>query len=995
MDEIYIKKVLTELKDRNFAGKVLDLVEKDGFRANGWSKLSKSPIGLLAGQLNVNEKARISLFEHTCEVYFGKSSIDDYKKIVEKPIEDFSLRGGYLAAYALRNEEDSDDAQNLLIEEPVEGKFFVDELPNNIINENILKSQSDLTEKTNRGKNAMKLLGYIRRISSNSDRDYFNFYPLMELDDSGKWEFINDVLYSFPNRGNIFLYCRYSDDILYDNFLEQNHYIIEISDDDLEENYKRNGERNETNYKLNAENLINHRKSWAIDEENIYYVVEPKNLYEIIDFSGKIFVNDENYYIGDKVLLKINDELFGPFKLTDDENSHALIIEPEKYDYIFNSFKCINGDINVHIKTLKSGYIENKGEITKNVVIIDGSFIKEVRDFIPTSVLFDKLTDYLINSKTFNDKTLGKINSIKEEIIKPKSSFAVRGSEELTAKRFERVFEILNFDNILESNTDALIKIIKAILLRDNGEEQNLNLIFDKIIEDKDLLCEIVPKYKGVQDEFERLRKEIDELKAKEAQLRQESIDKAYQEHQQLKQELLELENNKVIAKNEIENLQRKLSSLIDIDHLTWEVDKLRREKIKLEGDIQTTVKNMFNGEDMANTIAKSIGTDYISQAIIDASANLALDKDKEDAAKQLEYIQSLEFNKLQGTDLINDLCDKVSQYRSYSRNTIKNILICYSQGFLTVFSGEPGTGKTSICNILGHVLGLDNIYNNRDNYNRYIPVSVERGWTSKRDFIGYYNPLTKTFESNNSRVYAALKILNKEVQTGNSKYPMVILLDEANLSPMEYYWADFMNLCDDWSENNSISLGNNESLSLPQTLRFLATINNDHTTEILSPRLIDRAWVITLPSNADEDTDDLVFTDTNAIVPWINFVGALTPKGEMSARIKNILTNKIYKKFKEKNIPISTRINKAIKNYCIVAQEIFDDDELSKDIYAVDFAISQKLLPKLSGDGENYRKFLEELYDTCKMEKLNHSANILAKIIQRGDSMMGYYKFF
>ena len=73
-------------------------------------------------------------------------------------------------------------------------------------------------------------------------------------------------------------------------------------------------------------------------------------------------------------------------------------------------------------------------------------------------------------------------------------------------------------------------------------------------------------------------------------------------------------------------------------------------------------------------------------------------------------------------------------------------------------------------------------------------------------------------------------------------------MLDEANLSPMEYYWADFMNLCDDLSGDETVSLGENVEFKVSPALRFLATINNDHTTEILSPRLIDRAWIVSLP---------------------------------------------------------------------------------------------------------------------------------------------------
>ena len=61
--------------------------------------------------------------------------------------------------------------------------------------------------------------------------------------------------------------------------------------------------------------------------------------------------------------------------------------------------------------------------------------------------------------------------------------------------------------------------------------------------------------------------------------------------------------------------------------------------------------------------------------------------------------------------ELIEYLCRVMPIRRpNYSKNTIINIAICLTQGFLTVFSGEPGCGKTSICNIFGEVLGLNKI---------------------------------------------------------------------------------------------------------------------------------------------------------------------------------------------------------------------------------------------------------------------------------------------
>ena len=48
-------------------------------------------------------------------------------------------------------------------------------------------------------------------------------------------------------------------------------------------------------------------------------------------------------------------------------------------------------------------------------------------------------------------------------------------------------------------------------------------------------------------------------------------------------------------------------------------------------------------------------------------------------------------------------------------------------------------------------------------------------------------------------------------IERKDSKYPFLIMLDEANLSPIEYYWADFMRLTDRTSKNDDyINVGTN-----------------------------------------------------------------------------------------------------------------------------------------------------------------------------------------
>lgn len=144
------------------------------------------------------------------------------------------------------------------------------------------------------------------------------------------------------------------------------------------------------------------------------------------------------------------------------------------------------------------------------------------------------------------------------------------------------------------------------------------------------------------------------------------------------------------------------------------------------------------------------------------------------------EAINSLPASGTNNRKALDYLITAIQKERpQYSRNLILNLLICTHQGFLTVFSGAPGSGKTSFCNLLGKVLGLTQFDRKigeqefMSTANRYIPVSVERGWTSKRDLIGYYNPLTRTFEESNRDVYDGLKLLDWEKTRGSASSPI------------------------------------------------------------------------------------------------------------------------------------------------------------------------------------------------------------------------------
>jgi len=288
------------------------------------------------------------------------------------------------------------------------------------------------------------------------------------------------------------------------------------------------------------------------------------------------------------------------------------------------------------------------------------------------------------------------------------------------------------------------------------------------------------------------------------------------------------------------------------------------------------------------------------------------------------------------------------------------------------------------------------------------VPISVERGWSSKRDLIGYYNPLTRRYDKSNMGIYDALVTLNTERE--NSPLPFMILLDEANLSPIEYYWSNFMAATEiDKSHNKPvwIDIGTEELIYIPETLKFIATINNDETTENLSPRLIDRAWVIKLPVTkkyenkaapvvgAANAADTILWRDLKTTFSSVN----KQYDSDSVKQQKETLTE-IYEKFDAHRMEISPRIINVIDNYISAANGLMEKDRKNDPLNqepeqaALDFVVVQKLLPKINDRYDVYEKLFNELLEICDDNNLVRTKRSINEMIDNKDRNMGYCQF-
>lgn len=757
-------------------------------------------------------------------------------------------------------------------------------------------------------------------------------------------------------------------------------YFYQITD--LSDNYGSEGELRHSKIKVPMfkkpillENYIKHGNyilgSLKIKEENgeCYFVSEAKNKqqlhrYQYKKISGniaKVTYEDNLYGKTDFEFLYNNEELLN-YELVDyitPEQLLEIYFKGIKENEYLTQEEIDNVQKKLKSKTLFSVNKAEREKIIKEIFAANSVYNNLKKELIDIILKSEKDREELFEE--LQKKYPAKFNTIQAEEITTSKKKTTKSKVEIKEKD---VF------NLIEAKREKLEKEI------------------NDLTKDKEVLVKEITKYnkdkENLEKEIKNSNKTLKEI-AQESQDLEASIKKLATTKQEKESEIEKLNEEVQKLKN------RNRSKILELNELEIEKKELEKQLSRYEDKNKAEYKELLNNsiEKLKEAYSRKKFDDFTLKAIDEIMGTNEKEKNKINEKVITNYpIIEKEINEKEFIDFLYEFINSTAK-RKISRNEVINIILCLSQGFLTIFAGEPGTGKTSLCNILGKALGLF-----KEENSRYLEVSIEKGWTSKRDFIGYYNPLSQKFDSMNKIVFDGFELLDKEKKNKNEIYPFIITLDEANLSPMEYYWADFMNNCDLENEFRSINMGENYIYALPKNLRFLATINYDHTTEVLSPRLIDRAWIILLEINSI-DINNLININIPAEEAMIKY--ELLEKFinvdnlELDKTSIEILT-KVISCMREAGVSISPRVLKMIKNYCVIGNKYFDTSE--NKYIALDYAISQKLLPLLEGYGSEYEKFLNKLKNIIG-EELPKAKHLLENIIIKGNNNMKHFNFF
>jgi len=311
------------------------------------------------------------------------------------------------------------------------------------------------------------------------------------------------------------------------------------------------------------------------------------------------------------------------------------------------------------------------------------------------------------------------------------------------------------------------------------------------------------------------------------------------------------------------------------------------------------------------------------------------------------------------------------------------------TKGFV-ILSGLSGTGKTKLAMLFAELLKAP-----------YIFLSVRPDWRDGKALLGYYNPLSGEYERTSllDFILKAIENYNRSKENNTSKekaQPYFIILDEMNLSHVEYYFADFLSVLESGRDETgftkeSIKLHSNERITdppseikLPPNLYIIGTVNVDETTYMFSPKVLDRAFVLEFrevdldPPKPELDPDMQEVT----IEPLLNdflknikdgVVGVVADKEEIEKAIDKLKEkdkfnelNALYEILQPYDLHFGYRARDEIALFVEYATNVPKGVTKLKDDEAFDFAVLMKVLPKFHGPRQKLEKPLWEVLNWC-----------------------------
>lgn len=313
--------------------------------------------------------------------------------------------------------------------------------------------------------------------------------------------------------------------------------------------------------------------------------------------------------------------------------------------------------------------------------------------------------------------------------------------------------------------------------------------------------------------------------------------------------------------------------------------------------------------------------------------------------------------------------------------DTIRFFVSGFAASHFMILEGLSGTGKSSLPRYFAKFINANLLF-----------VPVQATWRDKTNLIGYFNDFSKAYSE--TEFLTSLYHANY-----NSDMIHMFVLDEMNISRVEYYFADFLSVLEYPEEEWKIKIMqlpynfippaklDDGVIQIPNNVYFVGTANKDDSTFTITDKVYDRAITI------DFDNRNDAF-NVNGDASTINLSRSALAKLYQEAKNNKSyqMTDNDYQKFQtisdyiydQFDITFGNRILNQISELVPVFVSCGGTKE-----EALDFLLSRKVISKIEGRFEEYvknalRELLNLIHKTYGKDVLKRSEKTIQNLMRR-----------
>ena len=331
----------------------------------------------------------------------------------------------------------------------------------------------------------------------------------------------------------------------------------------------------------------------------------------------------------------------------------------------------------------------------------------------------------------------------------------------------------------------------------------------------------------------------------------------------------------------------------------------------------------------------------------------------------------------------LEELCSNFRNFAAsqlklyYKPQMIRLFISALASTKLVILQGISGTGKTSLAYAWGKFLKHDSCI-----------ASVQPSLRDRTELFGYFNEFTKKFNET--------EVLKELYKAGYTDDVYTVILDEMNISRVEYYFAEMLSILempnhDEWIVELVSSSWKNDpkriiggKLQIPENVWYIGTINNDDSTFMVTDKVYDRAMPIDINEKGEAfQPEDIPAQDIN-----FSYINSLFK----DAMEKNPVSQETLDKIEQMDdyviqhfrIAFGNRIVSHMKKFVPVYVACGGDE-----IEGVDYFIAKKILRKfeqlnisyIRDEIDGFVEFLDNTFGKGKMKECEEYVLRLKKL--------------